>query len=91
MVRRIMKLTLMVLCILNGISNTPTMKMKYYAFVEFKTGETNNYGGCTEIGYVTESILKKNKNQLVKVYCCGTKKHTKFVKRKNFVTIIPQY
>ena len=65
------------------------MKMKYYAFVQFKTGETNRYGERTEIGYVTESILKKSKNQLVKVYCCG--KHTKFVKRKNFVTIIPQY
>ena len=65
------------------------MKMKYYAFVEFKTGETNRYGERTEIGYVTESILKKTKNQKVKVYCCG--KHTKFVKRKNFVTIIPQY
>ena len=65
------------------------MKMKYYAFVQFKTGETNRYGERTEIGYVTESILKKSKNQKVKVYCCG--KHTKFVKRKNFVTIIPQY
>ena len=65
------------------------MKMKYYAFVQFKTGETNRYGERTEIGYVTESILKKTKNQKVKVYCCG--KHTKFVKRKNFVTIIPQY
>ena len=65
------------------------MKMKFYAFVEFKTGETNRYGERTEIGYVTESILKKTKNQKVKVYCCG--KHTKFVKRKNFVTIIPQY
>ena len=65
------------------------MKMKYYAFVEFKTGETNRYGERTEIGYVTESILKKTKNQKVKVYCCG--KHTKFVKRKNFVIIIPQY
>ena len=65
------------------------MKMKFYAFVEFKTGETNRYGERTEIGYVTESILKKSKNQKVKVYCCG--KHTKFVKRKNFVTIIPQY
>ena len=66
------------------------MKMKYYAFVEFKTGGTNRYGADrTEIGYVTESILKKSKNQKVKVYCCG--KHTKFVKRKNFVTIIPQY
>ena len=63
--------------------------MKYYAFVQFKTGETNRYGERTEIGYVTESILKKSKNQKVKVYCCG--KHTKFVKRKNFVTIIPQY
>ena len=90
MVLLTMKLILMVLCLLNGISNIFTMKL-FYAFVEFKTGETNNYGGCTEIGYVTESILKKNKNQLVKVYCCGTKKHTKFVKRKNFVTIIPQY
>lgn len=68
------------------------MKMKYYAFVEFKTGETNHWGiEITQVGYVTESILKKNENQLVKVYCCGTKKHTKFVKRKNFVTIIPQY
>lgn len=68
------------------------MKMKYYAFVQFKTGDTNQWGiEITEIGYVTESILKKNKNQLVKVYCCGTKKHTKFVKRKNFVVIIPQY
>ena len=65
------------------------MKMKFYAFVQFKTGETNRYGERTEIGYVTESILKKTKNQKVKVYCCG--KHTKFVKRKNFVTIIPQY
>ena len=65
------------------------MKMKFYAFVQFKTGETNRYGERTEIGYVTESILKKSKNQKVKVYCCG--KHTKFVKRKNFVTIIPQY
>ena len=67
------------------------MKMKFYAFVQFETGETNRYGERTEIGYVTESILKKNKNQLVKVYCCGLEKHTKFVKRKNFVTIIPQY
>ena len=67
------------------------MKMKFYAFVQFKTGETNRYGERTEIGYVTESILKKSKNQLVKVYCCGTTKHTEFVKRKNFVTIIPQY
>ena len=66
------------------------MKIKFYAFVEFKTGETNHYGDeRTEIGYVTESIIKKSKNQKVKVYCCG--KHTKFVKRKNFVTIIPQY
>ena len=67
------------------------MKMKYYAFVQFKTGETNRYGERTEIGYVTESILKSNtkRNKRVKVYCCG--KHTKFVKRKNFVTIIPQY
>ena len=65
------------------------MKMKFYAFVQFETGETNRYGERTEIGYVTESILKKTKNQKVKVYCCG--KHTKFVKRKNFVTIIPQY
>jgi hypothetical protein len=64
----------------------------FYAFVEFKTGDTNQWGDeLTQIGYVTESILKKNKNQLVKVYCCGIKKHTKFVKRKNFVTIIPQY
>ncbi|NBX71548.1 hypothetical protein EBQ91_01350 [bacterium] len=65
------------------------MKMKFYAFVQFETGEVSRYGNCTDIGYVTESILKKSKNQLVKVYCCG--KHTKFVKRKNFVTIIPQY
>ena len=81
----------MVLCLLNGISNIPTMKMKFYAFVQFETGETNRYGERTEIGYVTESILKSNtkRNKRVKVYCCG--KHTKFVKRKNFVTIIPQY
>ena len=67
------------------------MKIKFYAFVQFKTGETNRYGERTEIGYVTESILKSNtkRNKRVKVYCCG--KHTKFVKRKNFVTIIPQY
>lgn len=65
--------------------------MKFYAFVQFETGETNRYGERTEIGYVTESILKSNtkRNKRVKVYCCG--KHTKFVKRKNFVTIIPQY
>lgn len=65
------------------------MKMKYYAFVQFETGETNRYGERTEIGYVTESILKKSKNQKVKVYCCGN--HTKFVKLKNFITIIPHY
>ena len=65
--------------------------MKLYAAIEFKTGDVGRYGECTDIGYVTESILKKNKNQLVKVYCCGLEKHTKFVKRKNFVTIIPQY
>ena len=67
------------------------MKIKFYAFVQFETGETNRYGERTEIGYVTESILKSNtkRNKRVKVYCCG--KHTKFVKRKNFVTIIPQY
>ena len=67
------------------------MKMKFYAFVQFETGETNRYGERTEICYVTESILKSNtkRNKRVKVYCCG--KHTKFVKRKNFVTIIPQY
>ena len=67
------------------------MKMKFYAFVQFETGEVNDFGNCKDIGYVTESILKKSKNQLVKVYCCGTTKHTEFVKRKNFVTIIPQY
>ena len=66
--------------------------MKYYAFVVFGTGETGRFGEITEFGYVTESILKKNKNQRVKVYCCSVKNHFhKFVKRKNFVTIIPQY
>jgi hypothetical protein len=64
----------------------------FYAFVEFKTGDTNQWGDeLTQIGYVTETILKKNKNQQIKVYCCGITKHTEFVKRKNFVTIIPQY
>jgi len=67
--------------------------MKFYAFVEFKTGETNQWGDeLTETGYVTESILKKNKNQQVKVYCCGLiSKYTKVVKLKNIVTVIPQY
>jgi len=65
----------------------------FYAFVEFKTGKTNQWGDeLTETGYVTESILKKNKNQQVKVYCCGLIiKYTKVVKLKNIVTIIPQY
>jgi len=64
----------------------------FYAFVEFKTGDTNHWGDeLTRTGYVTESILKKSKNQKVKVYCCGITKHTESVKRKNIVTIIPQY
>ena len=66
------------------------MKMKFYAFVQFKTGETNRYGERTEIGYVTESILKSNtkRNKRVKVYGSN---FIKYVQRKKIITIIPQY
>ena len=66
------------------------MKIKFYAFVQFETGEVNNFGNCKDIGYVTESILKSNtkRNKRVKVYGSN---FIKYVQRKKIITIIPQY
>ena len=68
----------------------PTMKIKFYAFVQFETGEVNDFGNCKDIGYVTESILKSNtkRNKRVKVYGSN---FIKYVQRKKIITIIPQY
>ena len=63
----------------------------FYAFVEFKTGETNQWGDeLTETGYVTESILKSNtkRNKRVKVYGSN---FIKYVQRNKFITISPLY
>ena len=61
--------------------------MKFYAFVQFETGEVSRYGNCTDIGYVTESILKRCTKR-VKVYGSN---YVKYVQRNKFITIIPQY
>ncbi len=64
--------------------------MKFYAFVQFETGEVSRYGNCTDIGYVTESILKSNtkRNKRVKVYGSN---FIKYVQRKKIITISPLY
>jgi hypothetical protein len=61
--------------------------MKFYAFVQFETGEVSRYGNCTDIGYVTESILKRGTKR-VKVYGSNS---IKYIQRNKFTTIIPQY
>lgn len=67
--------------------------MKLYAIIEFKTGDVGRYGDITDIGYVTESIKKSNsfRNKRVKVYGANRKSWTRYVSRKNIVTIIPLY
>jgi hypothetical protein len=66
--------------------------MKLYASIEFKTGDVGRYGECTDIGYVTESIKDKRNNERVKVYGTSNGKScTRYVSRKNIVTIIPLY
>ena len=60
--------------------------MKLYASIEFKTGDVGRYGECTDIGYVTESIKDKRNNERVKVY---GNTWTRYVLRKNILTIIP--
>jgi len=65
--------------------------MKLYAAIEFKTGDVGRYGQCTDIGYVTESIKDTRNNELVKVYGPNRKSWTRYVFRKNIVTIIPLY
>lgn len=72
-----------------------TMKTKDYAFVEFETGVKNWFGegNIREIGYVTESILKsdKNRNKRVRVHLMNVNPTFRYPRRKNIITIIPLY
>jgi hypothetical protein len=66
--------------------------MKYYAVVEFETADVGRYGKLRNIGYVTESIKKTNsfKNKRVRVYGSDHgKSWTKYIRRKNILSIIP--